>query len=287
MSKAYQCKVCFDAGKPSAIYNSHYVRDQPGGKVVCPTILNQNCSYCKEQGHSPRCCPKLAGKYSNNKYNKAKPDAKQEQDPKAKQEKEFTKKDSLRDSQKRARELCRSPPPPPPESKKGEIIRPTPCKVVLNGWAALVAKEATPIQQNPMTVAEKHAAAKTETAKLTKACISDVINKGNTSQKIIQNQLKIYKEEAQAQQQQANEVEQQQQQQEQQQQAQQQADEFFRKEKELYMQAQQAQAQQAQAQQAQAQQAQAQQAQAQQAQAEQQQEQPYVPKKLTWADEYY
>ena len=262
MSKAYQCKVCFDAGKPSAIYNSHYVRDQPGGKVVCPTILNQNCSYCKEQGHSPRCCPKLAGKYSNNKYNnKAKQE--QEQEPKA------NNKDSLRDSQKRARELCRSP-PPPPEAKKVEakckveakdkveakIIRPTPCKVVMNGWAALVAKEATPSQQKPiMTVAEKHAAAKTETAELTKACISDVINKGNTSQKIIQNQLKIYKEEAQAQQQ---------------------ADEFFRKEKELYMQAQQAQAQ-----------AEQQQAQAQQQEEQQQEEQPYVPKKLTWADEYY
>jgi hypothetical protein len=257
MSKAYQCKVCFDAGKSSAIYNSHYVRDQPGGKVVCPTILNQNCSYCKEQGHSPRCCPKLAGKYSNNKYNKAKPDAKQEPEPKAKQGPKANNKDSLRDSQKRARELCRSPPPPPPESKKGEIIRPTPCKVVLNGWAALVAKEATPIQQNPMTVEEKHAAAKTETAKLTKACISDVINKGNTSQKIIQNQLKIYKEEAQAQQAQA----------------QQQADEFFRKEKEFYMQAQQAQAQQQLANE--------------QAQQQEEQEQPYVPKKLTWADEYY
>jgi len=124
MSNAIHCKVCYDAGKPSADYNSHYVRDQPGGKVVCPTILNQNCSYCKKTGHTPVCCPKLAGKY---KKQQVKP-LQQVPEPKTqvvKQQKErvqeqFAKQmrqgaaadePQLSNSQQRARELCNSPPP--------------------------------------------------------------------------------------------------------------------------------------------------------------------------------
>lgn len=55
------CKVCYDAGKPEWEYTSHYVKDQPGpnGKVVCPVILNIECNYCHEKGHTPSHCPKL------------------------------------------------------------------------------------------------------------------------------------------------------------------------------------------------------------------------------------
>lgn len=55
------CKVCYDAGKPEWEYTSHYVKDQPGpnGKVVCPVILNVECNYCHEKGHTPSHCPKL------------------------------------------------------------------------------------------------------------------------------------------------------------------------------------------------------------------------------------
>jgi len=58
------CKVCFDAGKPKDLYTSHFVKDRPGpsGCVVCPTLLNQACRYCKEKGHTPTQCPKLADK---------------------------------------------------------------------------------------------------------------------------------------------------------------------------------------------------------------------------------
>jgi hypothetical protein len=60
------CKVCYDAGKPAKEYTSHYVRDAPGGTVICPTLLNQTCNYCKIAGHVPSCCPELKGKYQKN-----------------------------------------------------------------------------------------------------------------------------------------------------------------------------------------------------------------------------
>lgn len=52
------CKVCHDAGRPSSEYTSHYVKDQPGpdGKVVCPTLLNQNCRICQKPGHTSTYC---------------------------------------------------------------------------------------------------------------------------------------------------------------------------------------------------------------------------------------
>ena len=53
------CKVCFDMGKPASEYTSHWVRDRPGGKVTCPHLLQQECRYCHEQGHTPKHCPAL------------------------------------------------------------------------------------------------------------------------------------------------------------------------------------------------------------------------------------
>jgi hypothetical protein len=87
------CKVCHDAGKSAAEYNSHYVRDRPGGNVICPTILKQNCNYCKKPGHTPSCCPELKGKY-----------VKQQQQAQALEKKPLT-------TQERSRALCATPPP--------------------------------------------------------------------------------------------------------------------------------------------------------------------------------
>ena len=56
------CKVCHDAGKTVAEYSTHYVRESRGGAVVCPTILNQQCNYCKKHGHTPSHCPELQAK---------------------------------------------------------------------------------------------------------------------------------------------------------------------------------------------------------------------------------
>ena len=55
------CKVCHDSGKSEAEYTSHFVKSEPGskGKVVCPTLLNQGCSYCHETGHTVSYCQVL------------------------------------------------------------------------------------------------------------------------------------------------------------------------------------------------------------------------------------
>lgn len=55
------CKVCKDAGKTEAEYTSHFVRSDPGpkGVVVCPTLLNAECSYCRTFGHTRAYCVQL------------------------------------------------------------------------------------------------------------------------------------------------------------------------------------------------------------------------------------
>jgi hypothetical protein len=53
------CKVCYDANCSVDEYTSHFVKDQPGpnGKVVCPTLLAQNCLICGVPGHTSSYCP--------------------------------------------------------------------------------------------------------------------------------------------------------------------------------------------------------------------------------------
>ena len=50
------CKVCFDAGRPETEYTSHFVKDQPGGIIICPTLLNQACRICQKPGHTSSYC---------------------------------------------------------------------------------------------------------------------------------------------------------------------------------------------------------------------------------------
>lgn len=58
------CKVCHDAGKSEKEYTSHFVKSEPGsnGKVVCPTLLAQECRYCFKHGHTAGYCPEVAAK---------------------------------------------------------------------------------------------------------------------------------------------------------------------------------------------------------------------------------
>lgn len=55
------CKVCHDAGKPIEVYTSHFVKSDPGpkGKVVCPTLLEQACTFCHTNGHTVSYCMEL------------------------------------------------------------------------------------------------------------------------------------------------------------------------------------------------------------------------------------
>jgi len=55
------CKVCFDAGKPEYVYTSHFVKASKDNNsaIVCPTLLAQECRYCKKNGHTVKYCKVL------------------------------------------------------------------------------------------------------------------------------------------------------------------------------------------------------------------------------------
>jgi hypothetical protein len=55
------CKVCFDAGKPESVYTSHFVKASKdiNSAIVCPTLLAQECRYCKKSGHTVKYCKVL------------------------------------------------------------------------------------------------------------------------------------------------------------------------------------------------------------------------------------
>jgi hypothetical protein len=85
------CKVCFDARKTEKEYTSHYVRSEPGpkGKVVCPTLLKQECTYCRSMGHTPKFCSVLSVKNKTNEL------AKREMTKRAEQEKKEAEKNKM------------------------------------------------------------------------------------------------------------------------------------------------------------------------------------------------
>jgi len=64
------CKICFDTKQPESVYTSHYVRDVPGpnGVVVCPTLLQIECRYCKKKGHTNSKCPILMKKQNRKPF---------------------------------------------------------------------------------------------------------------------------------------------------------------------------------------------------------------------------
>ena len=50
------CKVCKDSGKSEQIFTSHYIRDLKSGRVLCPTLLSQQCRRCSQNGHTIKYC---------------------------------------------------------------------------------------------------------------------------------------------------------------------------------------------------------------------------------------
>jgi hypothetical protein len=154
------CKVCYDAKKKD--YTSHYVRDRVGGKVVCPTLLSQQCKYCKKHGHTPSQCPALEGKYkkpNRHEAQNAKPDLREE----ARRLCSSPPPPPV-PLRERARRLCESPPPPSlsenfpmiGQSDSGKIVRPAPMK--LNVWASVVARPQQAQAQAPAAQAQAQAA---------------------------------------------------------------------------------------------------------------------------------
>jgi hypothetical protein len=53
------CKVCRDAGKCKEEWMSHDTTNG-SGLVICLTLLNQECRYCGDLGHTPKYCVKAA-----------------------------------------------------------------------------------------------------------------------------------------------------------------------------------------------------------------------------------
>ena len=56
------CKVCYDSGKPDAVFNNHFVREtrDVNSRVVCPTLLALSCRFCGGRGHTVSKCKKAA-----------------------------------------------------------------------------------------------------------------------------------------------------------------------------------------------------------------------------------
>ena len=52
------CKVCQDAGKPESLFTSHFPREtnDRNSRVVCPTLLAQECRNCGKRGHTVKYC---------------------------------------------------------------------------------------------------------------------------------------------------------------------------------------------------------------------------------------
>ena len=155
------CKVCYDAGKTSAEYSTHYVRESRGGAVICPTLLSQECKYCKKIGHTPSHCPVLLVKAqakqvqapakqsptqapAQAQQSQVQAPAKQSQEPAPAAQQAPTKEET----QARAARLCESP---PPQNEKPVFVMKT--------WASAVSKKAEPTQaQAPAAQAQAPAA---------------------------------------------------------------------------------------------------------------------------------
>ena len=180
------CKVCHDAGKTVAEYSTHYVRESRGGAVVCPTILNQQCNYCKKHGHTPSHCPALQAKQVQAKQVQAKQgqakqvqakqvqaheakqvqahEAKQGQAHEAKQVQAKQTQAKQVQAQAQAR-LCELP------QMENNILVPVikPVALKMKSWASVVSKKPAPAQEEQAQRVQEQAPAQEEQAQRAQA----------------------------------------------------------------------------------------------------------------------
>jgi len=76
------CKVCKDAGKPESVFSTHWPKDTKGN-TVCPTLLDQECRFCHQKGHTVKYCKELAKKIAQDEREKKQ----QQQQPRAEEPK--------------------------------------------------------------------------------------------------------------------------------------------------------------------------------------------------------
>ena len=152
-TKKPYCKVCFDAGKPESEYTSHWVRSLPdrNGKttVICPTLLNTECRYCYQSGHTAKFCPAI--KQGEKERERAKKtEAIEKTKPKVQEKKKNTSvfaglmDESESDEEVEVSEKVSKPvenfPVLNTSVKKVEVELPKPKLEVKTGWAAIAAK---------------------------------------------------------------------------------------------------------------------------------------------------
>ncbi len=137
------CKVCKDAGKSEKEYTSHWVKsnDRLTGKTIttCPTLLAQECRYCRDFGHTAKYCQALADKkkYEEKTENKLSKNPKQVEEKKVHS---VAKRVSFAALAYDSDEEVQVKPTPVISGPKPVT---TAAKPVLTGWAAIAAKPVT------------------------------------------------------------------------------------------------------------------------------------------------
>jgi hypothetical protein len=145
-TKKPHCKVCFDAGKPESEYTGHWVRSLPdrNGKttVTCPTLLNTECRYCYQSGHTTKFCPSIKQNVKEIERTKRAEVVEKKTKPKIQEKKRVSVYAALMDSDSEDDEEKVRPVENFPELcvnvKEIEVEK----QEVKTGWAAIVAKPA-------------------------------------------------------------------------------------------------------------------------------------------------
>jgi hypothetical protein len=150
-SKKTFCKVCQDAGKPESVYTSHFVRSMPdkSGKttVLCPTLLNTECRFCFNLGHTTKFCPTIAANKKSEEKATRKAEFKQiEEKTAVKVQKPTSVFAALADSDSDEEDTCKVS--KPISTIKEEfpslgVAMKTQEKQAIGGWASIAAKTAT------------------------------------------------------------------------------------------------------------------------------------------------